>query len=279
MIFPDYDENYTGRKNFNFSDKDINRLKQIVILRKYKFSINDIKELFNNGSVENIVTRHLESCKSSSSEYISVIDKLTSIDNKYSNVNELCCLLNAETQQHIEAPETDNKTPYRQMYAKEKRNIKIITFMFVLIIVFATVILAMIFNNIRAVTNSSVLSISKGFYGIRVIESNGDETIYNIHDLEFFEDAFNPVSYKDNTKFFKKIDISQAKHTITVNAAVESDAEYVKIEYLYKDKHTGNIVSFDSSAWVRPQDEPIVKSDTHMKSDNYKYQCEIHISD
>ena len=278
LIFPDYDENYTGRKNFNFSDEDIYRLKQIVILRKYKFSISDIKELFNNDSVKEIVTRHLELCKNSSLEYQSVIDKLISIDNKYGNIDELCCLLNNETEERIEAPETDNRTPYRQMYVKERRNTKLIAGMFILIIVFASLILAMIFSNIKAVTNSSVLSIGKGFYGIRVIESNEDETIYNIHDLEFIEDDFTPVSYEDNTKFFKKVDISQTKQTVTVNAEIISDAEYVKIEYLYKDKHTGNIVSFDGTAWVRPQDEPIVKSDTNMKSDNYKYQYELHIS-
>ena len=278
LIFPDYDENYTGRKNFIFSDEDIYRLKQIVILRKYKFSISDIKELFNNGSVTEIVTRHLELCKNSSLEYLSIIDRLTSIENKYSDINELCSLLNNETEEHIEAPETDNKTPYRQMYAKERRNTKLIAGMFILIIVFASIILTMLFSNIKAVTNSSVLSIGKGFCGIRIIESNEDETIYNIHDLDFIEDDFTPVSYEDNTKFFKKVDISQTKQTVTVNAEVISDAEYVRIEYLYKDKHTGNIVSFDGSAWVRPQDEPIVKSDTNMKSDNYKYQYELHIS-
>lgn len=278
LVFPDYDENYTGRKNFNFSSEDISRLKQIVILRKYKFSINDVKELFSNDSIQEIVTKHLASCKNNSIEYEAVIDKLISIENRFSNVDELCCLLNEETNEPIEAPETDNKTPYQQMYAKEKRNVKLIVFLFILIIIFASVILALIFSNIRAVTNSSVLSIGKGFYGIRVIESNKDETIYNIHNLEFFEDDVTPISYEDNTGFFKNIDISQTKQSVLVNAIIKSDAEYVKIEYLYKDKHTGNTVSFDGSAWVRPEDGPTIKSDSHMTSDNYKYQYEFHIS-
>ena len=45
LISPFYTENYLGRKNFDFSEADVAMLKDIAILRKFGFSIAEIKQL------------------------------------------------------------------------------------------------------------------------------------------------------------------------------------------------------------------------------------------
>ena len=42
LITPSYTENFQGRKSFDFSEKDIELLKNIAILRKTGFSIAEI---------------------------------------------------------------------------------------------------------------------------------------------------------------------------------------------------------------------------------------------
>lgn len=48
LVFPQYNENYTGRKSFNFSEEDITRLNQIATLRRYNFPIENIKEILED---------------------------------------------------------------------------------------------------------------------------------------------------------------------------------------------------------------------------------------
>lgn len=45
LISPSYTENYLGRKSFDFSKSDIKQLQDIAVLRKFGFSIAEIKEM------------------------------------------------------------------------------------------------------------------------------------------------------------------------------------------------------------------------------------------
>jgi DNA-binding transcriptional MerR regulator len=47
LITPFYTENYLGRKSFDFSEQDFERLKHIAILRTFGFSVDEIKELIS----------------------------------------------------------------------------------------------------------------------------------------------------------------------------------------------------------------------------------------
>lgn len=48
LIFPLYYENYLGRKSFDFSQDNIDELKNIAVLRKFDFSIEEIREIIRN---------------------------------------------------------------------------------------------------------------------------------------------------------------------------------------------------------------------------------------
>ncbi len=48
LIFPLYTENYLGRKTYSFSEKDIKDLKDIAVLRKFDFTLDEIKSVIND---------------------------------------------------------------------------------------------------------------------------------------------------------------------------------------------------------------------------------------
>lgn len=48
LLLPDYTENYLGRKTFDFSEEDIQRLQDIAVLRKYGFTVAEIREMSQN---------------------------------------------------------------------------------------------------------------------------------------------------------------------------------------------------------------------------------------
>ena len=48
LISPLYVENYLGRKTYNFSEKDIKDLNDIAVLRKFDFTLEEIKSVIND---------------------------------------------------------------------------------------------------------------------------------------------------------------------------------------------------------------------------------------
>lgn len=48
LVTPLYTENYLGRKTYNFSEKDIKELNDIAVLRKFDFTLNEIKSVIND---------------------------------------------------------------------------------------------------------------------------------------------------------------------------------------------------------------------------------------
>ena len=48
LISPLYTENYLGRKTYNFSEKDIKHLNDIAVLRKFDFTLEEIKSVIND---------------------------------------------------------------------------------------------------------------------------------------------------------------------------------------------------------------------------------------
>lgn len=48
LISPLYTENYLGRKTYNFSEKEIKELNDIAVLRKFDFTLDEIKSVIND---------------------------------------------------------------------------------------------------------------------------------------------------------------------------------------------------------------------------------------
>ena len=95
LIRPDYTENYSGRKNYDFKESDVDALKKIAILRRYNFSVNDIKEMLDdNRSIPAVLEKHLEKTKHSVEESSMILTNLNNAhDSSISCVEELCDIL------------------------------------------------------------------------------------------------------------------------------------------------------------------------------------------
>jgi DNA-binding transcriptional MerR regulator len=137
LVFPIYKENYTGRKNYNFSNDDVERLKKISIMRKYDFSINSIKNIIDDeGCIKNILNMHISEMKSKTDNDIKMINELieTSINNPQT-LNELCSGLNNSNYIVKSVPKLDNEALYKRLYNSLKKEVKILSIFLVLLII------------------------------------------------------------------------------------------------------------------------------------------------
>lgn len=95
LIHPSFTENYNGRKNFDFSEKDIALLQKIALLRKYNFSLSDIKELISNEeSIPEILEHQLNQTKATALETSYILKNLdNAFENEPKNLEQLCEIL------------------------------------------------------------------------------------------------------------------------------------------------------------------------------------------
>ena len=64
LVKPECDENYNGRKSIEFSENDVENLKNIALLRKADFSIQEIKSLQIGGkTAQNTIKEYINTCK------------------------------------------------------------------------------------------------------------------------------------------------------------------------------------------------------------------------
>ncbi len=112
LVSPGIEENYSGRKNIEFSENDVERLNQIALLRKAGFSISDIKEIISDDEkIEEIVRKFIDETDEEIKNKTEVVERLKSIsfDEKVSLKN-LCDKL-SETVEETNVPEEDLNEP------------------------------------------------------------------------------------------------------------------------------------------------------------------------
>ena len=110
LISPTYSENYAGRKNIEFSDEDIEALKNVATLRKAGFSINEIK-LLKQGTVpcRKTIKDFIDKTVAKIESDKAVVEKLEAVASDENLSIELICeRLNCATEE-MEIPESDIK--------------------------------------------------------------------------------------------------------------------------------------------------------------------------
>ena len=97
LISPSYTENYLGRKSFDFSQSDIKQLQDIAVLRKFGFSIAEIKEmLLAPAQIIPIVKALQQRKKIVIDEENALLQTLLQLDENHSyTISELARLLSA----------------------------------------------------------------------------------------------------------------------------------------------------------------------------------------
>lgn len=280
LIFPKYNENYTGRKNFDFSEKDIVRLNQVVILRKYNFSIHNIKEIFDNSeNINQVVRTHIDNMREETENSTQLLLNLNDIMNsEFSDVSDLCEMLCRTENLPKNVPSTDNKRPYKLLYSKNKKANKVLISLLTIVFLVSAVVFSEIYSNIKCITDTSMININNGFVGIRVIETDEKNNgVQYVNDLYIEGDGLITESDKFNEYSTSLEKSFIGRDTITIHAVVHSNKGMVKIVPIYENQYSDDIIYCNSSCWLGLDgaDSVTAKSQFKMKSKNYNYQYEI----
>lgn len=126
LINPDFTENYAGRKNYSFNEDDVERLKKIAVLRKYNFSLNDIKEMLeSNNSINLILEKHLNHTKQNFEESSMILTNLNNAFNStVDTVEDLCNILS----ENLEPDNFDILQAIHSIWNKIKRKLPLLIF-------------------------------------------------------------------------------------------------------------------------------------------------------
>ena len=92
LVKPECDENYNGRKSIDFSEKDVEQLKNIALLRKADFSITEIKALQEGGetaqkTIKEYINRTNEKIQFNSE----IIERISPLVNEEDITIEIIC--------------------------------------------------------------------------------------------------------------------------------------------------------------------------------------------
>lgn len=151
-----YTENYDGRRNYDFTDNDIKHLQQITLLRKYDFSIKDIKGfLEGNTSILPVLSEHINEEKENVNSHIKNIQVMeNALGGKPESLDELCEILTTPLITQSPVPNIDRQSGYKPMYEKAKKTIVHIALALVASITVLFVVLPFLFFVIYAGADS-----------------------------------------------------------------------------------------------------------------------------
>ncbi|MBQ8015648.1 MAG: MerR family transcriptional regulator [Clostridia bacterium] len=111
LALPSIAESYSGRKSIDFSENDVERLKNVALLRKAGFSIAEIKSMVDdNSTAKNIVEKFIERTKDNIAHETVIVEKLKGISfDEEVTIGTICNSL-SETVEEKEVPKEDMKS-------------------------------------------------------------------------------------------------------------------------------------------------------------------------
>lgn len=105
LVAPSIDESYSGRKSIDFSSDDVERLKNIALLRKAGFSIADIRDIIESEEkAKNVLVRFICDTENNVSHETEIIGRLKNINTDEKVTMELIC-------NSLSASVVDNEVP------------------------------------------------------------------------------------------------------------------------------------------------------------------------
>ena len=128
LIKPEYDENYNGRKSIVFSEKDVEQLENIALLRKADFSIPEIKALQEGGETAQATIKEYVNRLNEKIQYSKeIIEKISTLVNEENITIEIICEKLSNNLENEKVPAEDMElTPKEQ---KEKTVFTVISVM------------------------------------------------------------------------------------------------------------------------------------------------------
>lgn len=110
LIAPSIGESYSGRKSIEFSQEDVERLKNVAMLRKAGFPIADIKSIVDDKStIKSIVEKFIEQTEENIAHETEIVEKLKGISFDTEVTLETVCESLSATVEEKEVPKEDIK--------------------------------------------------------------------------------------------------------------------------------------------------------------------------
>ena len=120
LIAPDIEENYSGRKNIEFSQTDIDRLKNIALLRKIGFSIPDIKEISQGGeNTKSIIEAFIQQKQENIESDTLILEQIKNISLDSKITMESLCLQLSSAAENKQVPKEDLQLPKAEKRRRE----------------------------------------------------------------------------------------------------------------------------------------------------------------
>ena len=120
LIAPDIEENYSGRKNIEFSQTDIDRLKNIALLRKIGFSIPDIKEISQGGeNTKTIIEAFIQQKQENIESDTLILEQIKNISLDSKITMESLCLQLSSAAENKQVPKEDLQLPKAEKRRRE----------------------------------------------------------------------------------------------------------------------------------------------------------------
>lgn len=115
LTAPSIEESYSGRKRVEFSNDDVERLKNVALLRKAGFSIADIKSMVDdNSTAKSIVKNFIEQTENNIAHETEIVEKLKGISLDEAVTIETICKSLSETVEEKEVPKEDIKLTVKE---------------------------------------------------------------------------------------------------------------------------------------------------------------------
>ncbi len=110
LIAPSIGESYSGRKSIEFSQEDVERLKNVAMLRKAGFPIADIKSIVDDeSSIKSIVEKFIEQTEENIAHETEIVEKLKGISFDEEVTLETICRSLSETVEEKQLPKEDSR--------------------------------------------------------------------------------------------------------------------------------------------------------------------------
>lgn len=115
LVKPEYDESYNGRKSIDFSENDVEQLKNIALLRKADFSIQEIKALQMGGeTAQQTVKEYINRTNEKIQFNTEIIEKIGALADEENITVEIICEKLSTNLVNEKVPMEDMKPPAKE---------------------------------------------------------------------------------------------------------------------------------------------------------------------
>ena len=165
LVLPYIEESYSGRKSIDFSEKDVERLNNVALLRKAGFSVADIRSIIDdNSTAKNIIEKFIGQAENDIAHKTEIVEKLKGVSfDEEVTLEKICSSLSfAVTEKEI--PAEDIKLTLAEKIFK----IAVIIFAGALVVfavwIFAVCCIEMLNVRYLKITNNPITLCGSAFY-------------------------------------------------------------------------------------------------------------------